>query len=60
MSCDDSERKYVRTGKVLGGALRWSPGLEVTAIKRTWKETLGWDDGLSLSTPRQGHLGRRS
>ena len=60
MSCDDSERKYVRTGKVLGGALRWSPGLEVTAIKRTWKETLGWDDGLILSTPRHRRPGQRS
>ena len=60
MSCDDTERRYVRTDTVLGGALQWSPGPEATAIKRTWKETLGWDDGLSLSTPRQGHLGRRS
>ena len=29
-------------------------------MKRTWKETLGWDNGLSLSTPKQGHLGQRS
>ena len=35
MRCDDSERRYVRTGTVLGGALQWSPGLEVTAIKQT-------------------------
>ena len=60
MSCDGNERRYVRTGTVLGGALQGSPGPEATAIKRTWKETLGWDDGLSLSTPRQGHLDRRS
>ena len=52
MSCDFSEERYVRTDTVLGGALQWSPGPEATAMERTWKETLGWDDGLSLSTPR--------
>ena len=30
----------------LGGALRKLPGPEATAAKRTWKETLGWDDSF--------------
>ena len=54
MSWNDAEMSYVRAGavSVLGGALWWSSGPETTTTKRTWKETLGWDDGLSLSTPR--------
>jgi hypothetical protein len=60
MSCDKNERRYVRTGTVLGGALQGSPGPEATAIQRTLQETLGWDDGLNLSTPRHGRPGQRS
>ena len=42
---------HVRAGTMsaLGGA-PWRPsGPETGATKRTWKETLGWNDGLSLS-----------
>ena len=60
MSCDETERRYVRASVVLGGALRWLLGLETATIKQTWKETLGWDDGLSLSTLRHGHPDQHS
>ena len=34
----------------------WRPlGPEMAAVKRSWKETLGWDDGLSLPTLIRGH-----
>ena len=62
MKRDDIEMGYVGTGMipVLGGAL-WRPsGPETAATKWTWKETLGWDDSLGLSTPIHGHLGQRS
>ena len=37
---------------VLGGVLWKSPEPEAMPAKRTWKETLGWDDGfLNLLTP---------
>ena len=31
---------------VLGGVLWKSPGPEAIPAKRTWKETLGWDDSF--------------
>ena len=49
-----------RTGivSVLGEARPSGP--ETAAVKRSWKETLGWDDGLNLSTPIQGRSGQLS
>ena len=40
-----------------------SDGFDVVAINRFFffaEETLGWDDGLSLSAPMEGHLGQPS
>ena len=62
MRRDDIKMGYIRTGavSVLGGAL-WQPlGPEMATTKRTWKESLGWDDGLSLSALMHRHLGQRS
>ena len=50
MRRDNAGTGQVRTGavSVLGGAPWRLLGLETVTMKRTWKETLGWDDGLSL------------
>ena len=52
MRHDNTGMGHVGAGAMsaLGGA-PWQPsGLETVAMKWTWKESLGWDDGLSLST----------
>ena len=62
MRRDHAGMEYVRAGavSVLGGASWRLSGPGTATMERTWKETLGWDDGLSLLALIQGRSGQLS